>query len=122
MVAVSATCTFRKSSGEQCRARPMHDNSLCFWHDPEFAAEAAEARRHGGLRRRRDETLAGAYEVDGIESVTQIRRVIAIVIFDALGLDNSVARGRLLIAAAQAATKLLEVGELEQRLTDVRQH
>ena len=122
MVAVSATCTFRKSSGEQCRARPMHDNSLCFWHDPEFAAEAAEARRHGGLRRRREETLAGAYEVDGIESVTQIRRVIAIVIFDALGLDNSVARGRLLIAAAQAATKLLEVGELEQRLTDVRQH
>ena len=120
MVAVSATCTARNSSGDQCRARPMRANSLCFWHDPEFASEAAEARRHGGLRRRRESTLAGAYEVGPVDTVGGIRRVLEIVIFDALGMEStSVARGRLLIAATQALTKLLEVGELDERLTAV---
>jgi hypothetical protein len=35
---------------------------------------------------------------------------------DALGLENSVARARVMIAAALAATKLLETGELAERL------
>jgi hypothetical protein len=84
MAAALATCTFSKASGDQRRARPMRDNALCFCHDPEFATKAAEARRHGGLRRRREETLLGAYDVEGVESVAQIRRVIDIVIFDPL--------------------------------------
>jgi len=97
----------------------MHDSALCFWHSPEHAEEAAKARSLGGQRRRRESTLAGAYDLDSLDTVQSIRRVLEIVAFDALGMDNSVARGRLLIAAAQAATKLLEVGELEQRLSDV---
>ncbi|MHB8685022.1 MAG: hypothetical protein ACYC9X_11940 [Dehalococcoidia bacterium] len=46
-----------------------------------------------------------------------IRRVLEIVTFDALGMEGtSVARGRLLIAAMQTATRLLETGELEERV------
>jgi hypothetical protein len=97
----------------------MHDSALCFWHSPEHAEEAAKARSLGGQRRRRESTLAGAYDLDSLDTVQSIRRVLEIVAFDALGMDNSVARGRLLIAAAQAATKLLEVGELEGRLDAV---
>jgi hypothetical protein len=48
-----------------------------------------------------------------------IRRIIEIAIFDALGLENSIARCRVLISAAQAATRLLEVGELEARLASL---
>jgi hypothetical protein len=116
---VTRTCNARNEAGDPCRAAPLVDSEFCFVHSPEHAAEMQEARRLGGLRRRREKTLAGAYDVEGVESVAQIRRVIDIVIFDALGLENSVARGRLLIAATQAATKLLEVGELEQRLEAV---
>ena len=39
-----------------------------------------------------------------------------IAVFDTLGLDNSLARSRTLIAAAQAAARLLEAGELEARI------
>jgi hypothetical protein len=38
------------------------------------------------------------------------------VVVDAVGLDNSVARSRVLISAATAATNLLKVGEFEERL------
>ena len=57
-------------------------------HCPEHAAEAAEARRLGGLRRRREVAVSGAYDFCGLESVGDIRR-------------------------------LLEVGELEQRLASL---
>jgi len=98
----------------------MHEGEFCFWHSPEHAEEAAKARSLGGQRRRRESTLAGAYDVGSLDNVAGIRRVLEIVTFDALGMEStSVARGRLLIAAAQAATKLLEVGELEERLTAV---
>jgi len=43
--------------------------------------------------------------------------LIEIAATDALGLENSIARGRLLISAALGAAKLLEVGELDARLT-----
>lgn len=85
-------------------------------HNPEKAEEAADARRLGGIRRKREKTLAGAYDITGLDSVDGIRRLVLIATLDALGLDNSIARARVLISAAQAAAKLLEVGELEVRL------
>lgn len=113
-------CTGLTRTGERCGAPPMLDGEFCFWHSPEHAEEAAKARSLGGQRRRRESTLAGAYEIGPLNTVGGIRRVLEIVTFDGLGMEtNSVARGRLLIAAAQALTKLLEVGELEERLAAV---
>jgi hypothetical protein len=113
-------CSGIAKSGERCGAPPLIDGDFCFWHSPEHAEEAAAARKLGGQRRRRESTLAGAYDVGALDSVAGIRRVIEIVTFDALGMESaSVARGRLLIAAMQTATKLLETGELEERLEAV---
>ena len=94
----------------------MRDEPFCFWHAPERAEDAAEARRLGGLRRRREKTVSSAYEFAGLGTIESIRRILEIATIDALGLDNSIARARVLIAAALAAAKLLEVGELEERL------
>jgi hypothetical protein len=94
----------------------MREQDVCFWHSPEHAVEAAEARRLGGLRRRRESTLAGAYEVDGLASVAELRRLLEIAAFEALGLENSVAKARVLTAIVTVGAKLLEVGELEQRV------
>lgn len=112
---VGRRCAFALPRG-LCGAIPLRDGPYCFWHAPEKEEEAAEARRLGGLRRRREKTLAGAYEVSGLGSIVEIRRILEIATLDALGLDNSVARVRLLISAALAAAKLLETGELEARL------
>jgi hypothetical protein len=95
---------------------PLIDGPYCFSHDPERAADAAEARRVGGLRRRKEGTIAVAYDLPGLDSVVGIRRVLDIVVTDALGLENGTTRLRVLIATATAATNLLKVGELEERL------
>jgi hypothetical protein len=85
-------------------------------HDPANAAEAAEALRLGGLRRKRELITQGAYEFESLTTVADIRRLLEIATVDTLGLENSIARNRTLIAATMAALKLLETGELEERV------
>ena len=109
-------CVFVMADGQGCRASPLRDGRHCFLHDPERAADAAEARRLGGLRRRRESTLEIAYELAGLDSVEGIRRLLEIVVADALSLDSGIGRLRVLIAAVSAAARLLDVGELEARI------
>jgi hypothetical protein len=102
--------------GQSCRAGPQRDRPYCFAHDPERATEAAEARKLGGLRRRKEGTIAVAYDLPGLDSVAGIRRLLDIVVTDGVGLDNGIPRLRVLISTAVAATNLLKVGEMEDRL------
>ena len=99
-----------------CQAAPVKDGDHCFWHSPEYAEDVAEARRLGGLRRRREVTVSGAYEVNGLETVGDLRRLLVIASLDTLGLENSIARARTLGYLVGVAGKLLETGELEERL------
>jgi hypothetical protein len=109
-------CDGTNLNGEPCGQAPLVDSSRCFWHDPDHAGEAAEARRLGGLRRKREATLVGVYELDSLDSVAGLRRLLDIAAVDAVGLDNSIARCRVLVAIVGAGARLLEVGELEDRV------
>ncbi len=121
MLGLVRTCSYQKRDGEQCRAAPLRDQGRCFWHSRTTAREAAEARRLGGLRRKREGTVTGAYDLEALESVPQIRRLLAIATVDALSLENSIARVRALISLALAGARLLEVGELEERVNALEQ-
>ena len=112
----SKACDGINERGEPCGAPSMVGSAWCFFHDPETQQEASEARRLGGLRRRREGTVAGAYDFQGLGSVLEIRRILEIAVSDTLGLENSVARNRTLGSLAQSALRALEVGELEARL------
>jgi len=84
-------------------------------HSPDQRA-ASEARRLGGLRRRRETAVSGAFVFNGLGTVADIRRLVEIAAVDALELENSNQRSRTLGVLAHAALKLLEVGELETRV------
>jgi len=110
------SCKYRKDDGQPCRAPPLHDSDFCLFHSPDHAKETAEARRLGGLRRRKEKTVASAYDLEGLDDVPKIRRLLEIAVLDTLSLENSVARSRTLAYLAQVALKTLEVGEFEARL------
>ena len=110
------TCKFVKDGGEPCRATPMTDSDFCFWHDPAHQTEATEARRLGGMRRRREGTVAAAFDVGEIASVDDLRLLLQIAVIDTLSLDNSISRSRTLGYLTQVGAALLEKGELASRL------
>jgi hypothetical protein len=113
---IKRRCGGTKPDGQACQMAPLHERPYCFAHDPERASEAAEARRMGGLRRRKEGTIAVAYDLPGLDSVVGIRRLLDIVVTDSVGLENGIGRLRVILATASAATALLKVGELEDRL------
>jgi hypothetical protein len=86
----------------------MRDVDRCFWHHPDKSDEVAEAQRLGGLRRKRERTVAAAYDLAGLDDIGAVRRVLEIAVLDTLGLENSVAKSRVLVGAAAAAAKLIE--------------
>lgn len=114
-------CAFVMPDGSPCRAAPLVDGAFCYVHEPAKAEEADETRRLGGLRRRREKTIIVAYDLENLGTVDGILRVLDIALRDALGLENSIARSRVLISAAGAATRLLEVGDLAARVASLEE-
>ena len=113
------TCASIKQNGERCRQAPLQGEGHCFWHHPDYSEEAEQARKLGGQRRRREKITEGAYDLEGLDTLEGIRRLLNVALLDAIGLENSVARSRVIISGVLAAAKLLEVGEQEERLAAV---
>lgn len=91
-------------------AQPRHLQwSYCFWHDPESSEEAAEARRVGGRRHRREKVVSSAFDFGGLDGPDDVRRLLEIATLDTLALENSIARNHTLVALAMASVWLLEV-------------
>jgi hypothetical protein len=104
-------CAFTHADGRPCAATPMRTGCCCFWHEPDRDEDVAKARQLGGLRRKREKSLAGVHDVTGLRSTGDIRRALEIAYLDTLNLDNSVPRTRALVAVVGAAVRLLKVEE-----------
>lgn len=115
----SRGCDGINERGEPCGATVMRGSPYCFFHSPETRDEAAEARRLGGQRRKREGAVSGAYDIDGVATVGQLERVLEIAIVDTLALENSVPRNRTLGSLIQTGLRTIEVGDLERRLEEL---
>jgi hypothetical protein len=83
-------CRALRDDGQPCQSTPRGESRYCLWHDPERQDEAAEARKLGGHRRRRERIVAGAYDFEGLGSIEAILRVVEVAILDTLGLEIGV--------------------------------
>jgi len=113
---VNRGCTFTMPDGLACRAPALRGKSVCYWHDPDKAEEVAEARRIGGLHRRKAKSVATIYDFSGLRTVESAQRLMETAALETLALENSIARNRTLISAASGAGKLIEAGDLEERV------
>ena len=112
----SRGCTAAREDGSPCGATRRRDVPFCFWHDPASTPEAAEARRVGGLQRRRESAVAIAYDVSGVATLEELARILGIAILEILALPNSIARSRTLIDIVRVGLKVREAGQLEARV------
>jgi len=46
-------CKKIKQNGDRCEAYTVLKSSFCFWHSPRMKGKRAEARKRGGLNRRK---------------------------------------------------------------------
>jgi hypothetical protein len=113
---VGRTCTFLMPTGRSCRATPLRDEPFCFWHSPETTEEAAEARRLGGLHRRKKKTVGAAYGFEGLRTVEDLQSLLETAAIETLALENSIARNRAIAGNTAIGAKLIEVGDLQTRI------
>jgi hypothetical protein len=109
-----ARCTHITDAGQPCRAAALEHDEFCLFHSPARADAVQEARRLGGLRRRRERTVSLACEFQGLRTVSDILLVLESTVNETLALDNSIARSRALAHLCEVARRCVEA-DLEER-------
>ena len=109
-------CKAKTTSGQPCQAQAIKGDKFCFTHDPASGAARAKARKRGGQRRRvphagNPETLPAQ-----VRSIDDVLKVLDYALAEAVPLENSTQRGRLIVAIAGAFIEAIKTGELETRL------
>jgi hypothetical protein len=113
---VGSACTALRNDGRPCRATPLIDEPFCFWHAPQTAEEAAEARRLGGLHRRKKKSVAAIYGFAGLRTISDSQTLLETAAIETLAIENSINRNRTLATFVSTAAKLIELGELADRV------
>jgi hypothetical protein len=113
---VARSCAETKADGRLCRANALRDQPFCFWHSAETADELADARRTGGLHRRKKRTVATVYGFSGLRTIEDHQDLLETITIETLALENSLARNGTLNRMLQTGAKLLELGDLTTRL------
>jgi hypothetical protein len=113
---VGSACTALRTDGRPCKATPMRDEPYCFLHSPDTAEEAAEARRLGGLHRRKKKSVSAIYAFNGLRTIGDNQALLETVVIETLAIENSIARNRALAGMVATGTKLIEVGDLADRV------
>ena len=91
-------------------------SGYCFVHDPDKSAERALARRLGGYNRRTTARMSGDEPVK-VADISSVLTLINATIADTWVLENSPARSRVLLQAADVAMRAIQGGEWEARIT-----
>jgi len=113
-----AACQGLTKIGQPCLAR-AGASGFCYFHDPTRAPDRAVAHKLGGLRRRAGHGGDPAGLPQKVRTLADVLTILDFTLAEALPLENSIARGRLLVAIAGEFIKAIQVGEFEARLMAV---
>ena len=112
-------CKAKKTNGRPCQAQAIKGSTFCFIHDPAQGAARAKARKIGGQRRRAPH--AGNPEIipANVRTIDDVLKVLDYALAESMPLENSIQRGRLIVAIAGAFIEAIKTGELESRLAAI---
>ena len=115
-------CQGINKSGGACGTHPLLDHDYCLFHSPDHIEEARRARSLGGHRRKREHVIQSTYDIFDLNSVEGLLRLLEVAALDALGLENSLARSKVIVTILRAGATLLPFGELDRRLSELEQN
>ncbi|MCZ2127424.1 MAG: hypothetical protein LC099_06570 [Anaerolineales bacterium] len=109
-------CKAKTTNGKPCQAQALKGGKFCFTHDAASGAARAAARRKGGQRNRPPHNGNAEAVPVKVRTLEDVLAVLDYALQEALPLENSVQRGRLLVAICGAFVEAIKTGELESRL------
>jgi len=112
-------CAAMTRDGRPCSAPARTGGQFCFMHDPSLGAARAEARKRGGRRQRVEHAGDPGKLPARVRSLEDVLAVLDYALLEALPLENSIQRGRLIVAIAGAFIEAIKIGELESRLSAI---
>lgn len=112
-------CKAQTTNGQPCQAQALTDSKYCFIHDPALGAARAKARKRGGQRRRVPHAGNPESLPVQVRTIEDVLKVLDYALAESMPLENSIQRGRLIVAIAGAFIEAIKTGELEQRLAAI---
>jgi hypothetical protein len=116
---VGRACTYQMPDGRACRATPLRDQPFCFWHSPDTTEDLTEARRMGGLHRRKKRTVATIYGFGGLRSIEDHQALLETLVIETMTLENSIARNSVVARMIATGAKLIELDDLATRVAAI---
>jgi hypothetical protein len=114
-----AKCQTKTQSGLACRSQAIKGSQFCFIHDPTQGAARALARKRGGQRQRVPHAGNSENIPASVRTIEDVLKILDYALAESLPLENSIQRGRLIVAIAGAFVEAIKTGELEQRLAAI---
>ncbi|OQY87269.1 MAG: hypothetical protein B6D41_11845 [Chloroflexi bacterium UTCFX4] len=111
----SKTCKAKNGRGEPCAAHAGADG-YCAFHSPAHGKARAEGHKRGGERNRVPHGGGAEGLPKRIRTLTDVLAVLDYALAETLPMENSIQRGRLLVALAHAFVEAIKTGELEARV------
>ena len=112
-------CKAMTQTNKRCQAKAIKNSDYCFIHDPASGAERAKARKKGGERNRTPHAGDASIVKGKPRSIDEAMTILDYTLAEIVPLENSIARGRLLIALCAGFVDALKVGEIEARLAAI---
>ena len=115
-MAKSNQCQALGRNGKRCGFASLIGESLCYNHSPTTAAIRQLSTVRGGRRQRVPNATA---PVD-VSTVEALQTIVGQAIADALVHENSIKRGSLIARLTMVAKALIEVGEIQPQLDQIK--
>lgn len=113
-----AKCKGKTTRGP-CKAQALQGGRYCFTHDPASGKARATARKLGGMRNRTPHAGQADILPATVTTISEATRILDYALAETIPMENSIARGRLLIALVAGYINAFEIGELENRLAAI---
>ena len=112
-------CKSKTTNGQACQAQAIKGSQFCFIHDPASGKARALARKRGGERNRIPHTGDASKIPASVRTIDDVLAVLDYALAESMPLENSVQRGRLIVAICGAFIEAIKTGELESRLAAI---